>query len=233
MKYSSVLKSWFVTCTVASMLVSAPVIAGSSYVGMQPQELTTHIMAALGLDAPSGVIIRNVGKTSPAHDAGIIQGDVILTINGKEIETLMNIVEVVKKSKPGDVLKITLFRIGQKIDVELVVGDWDKATRARKNTSAQLGLLGLTVISLTDKIREQFNVRWDVEGVVLSIVDPTKGMSGVLERGDVIIQANQKNIWLASQFIQAYEQARSEARKHFLMLVLRDSKFVFVVIPVR
>jgi len=115
----------------------------------------------------------------------------------------------------------------------LVVGDWDDATRARKSESAQLDIFGLTLISLTDKVREQFKIRWDVEGVAVSIVDPAMGVSATLKRGDVIVQFNQQKIWLPGQLIKAYEEARLAGRTSVLMLVLRNSGFVYVVLPVR
>jgi serine protease Do len=233
LKYLTILKTCILSCVLASVFHAGTSMAGSAYVGLQPQEMTTQAMSALGLSAPSGVIIRNVGENTPASNAGIHQGDVVLSINSKNIATLEQLVAIVSKSNPGDVLAVSLHREGAVVNVDMVIGDWDDATRARKSEAAQLAVYGLTVISLTDKVREQFNVRWDVEGVAVSIVDPAKGISETLKRGDVIVQFNQSKVWLPTQLGKLYGAAREAGRKSVLMLVLRNSGFVYVVLPVR
>jgi len=96
--------SWFLVC----ILFPDIAFAGTPYIGMQPQEMTPQAMSALGLKVPSGVIIRNVGADTPAFDDGIRQGDIILKINTKNIETLKQLGEIVSGSESGDILKISL-----------------------------------------------------------------------------------------------------------------------------
>jgi serine protease Do len=126
-----------------------------------------------------------------------------------------------------------ILRTGDNINIKMIIGDWDNATRVRKNKTAQLNELGLTLISLTEKVRSQFNIRWDVEGAAVSIVDTSKGISEAIKRGDVIIQVNQHKIWKPDQIIKYYKEARDAGRKTIIMLVLRNSGFVFVILPVR
>ena len=203
LKINILLSIWIVMYLLVGITGSNPALAGAAYVGMQPQELTPDVMAALGLEGQSGVIIRNVGQGTPASRAGIVQGDVIHKINGKTLH------------------------------VKMVVGDWDDATRVRKGKSGQLNTLGLTLISMSDKIRTQFKIRWDVEGVMVSIVGPAKGLSETLKRGDVIVQINQQKIWKPEQMAKIYDQAIEAGRKKVILLVLRNTGFVFVVLPVR
>lgn len=233
MKFSTITRLETIIVFGFCVILPSMSMAGSAYVGMQPQELTPQAMSALGLDNRTGVIIRNVGDDTPASTAGIEQGDVLLKISGKSLTSLKQLIEIISAQTPGHVLEITLLRSGEEVDVSMIIGDWDDATRLRNNKSSQINELGISVIGLTDKVRSQFDVRWDVGGVLISIVDPSKGISETLKRGDVITQFNQHKIWNPDQLPSLYNQAKEAGRNSVLLLVLREAGFVFVILPVR
>ena len=90
------------------------------------------------------------------------------------------------------------------------------------------------VAAITDKIREQFGLRWAAVGVVVTLVDPEKAKAKKvdLQRGEVIIQVNQKDIWDPRQLMDMYKEAKEQGRKYLLLLVEGVKGYRPSVIPV-
>ncbi len=214
--------------------VGSVVAAGSPYVGMQPQELPKKALAALGLaDAAGAVAIRDVGRDTPAARAGVQRGDILLVLDGERIETLAQVIAIVTKASPGDVFDLTVLRNGEEIDLSLATEEWPEPRNIKKTFIGQIPALGLTTGALAPKMRTQFDIRWDSEGVVVTLVDPSKGVSEVIKRGDVIVQFNQQPIWLPEQLIAAYGAAKNAKLKAALVLLERANGYVFIMLPVR
>lgn len=214
--------------------LSAGALADSPYVGMQPQELPKNAALALGFSGADGVVaVRDVGRDTPAGRAGIQRGDVLLSMNGEDIQTLAQVIAIVTKGSPGDVFELTMLRNGKEIEVTLETTEWPEQRRIQKNHIGQIPALGLTTGALTKAIREQFGVRWDSEGVIVTLVDPSKGVSEVIKRGDVIVQFNQQPVWLPEHLIEAYDKAKEAKKKAALLLLERPEGYVFITLPVK
>jgi len=206
---------------------------GAPYIGMQPQELPQKAIAALGLSSKGVVAIRDVGRDTPAELAGVRRGDILLTLNGEQIESLDQVIAIVAKASPGDSFGLEVLRNGEKVDLSLTSIPWPESRKIEKNFVGQIPALGLTTSALTPKIREQFSVRWDSDGVVVTLVDPSKGVSEIIKRGDVIVQFNQQPVWLPEQLISAYEAAKGSEKTTALLLLERHEGYVFILLPVR
>ncbi|MBC8242439.1 MAG: PDZ domain-containing protein [Alphaproteobacteria bacterium] len=215
--------------------IGSAVAGGSPYVGMQPQELPPQALAALGLSGMmNGVVaIRDVGRDTPAARAGVQRGDILLTLGGEKIETLAQVIAIVTKASPGDIFDLTVLRNGEKIDLSLTTEEWPEQRQIKKTFIGQIPALGLTTGALASKIRTEFGIRWDSEGVVVTLVDPSKGVSEVIKRGDVIVQFNQQPVWLPEQLIAAYGAAKNAEKKAALVLLERPDGYVFIMLPVR
>lgn len=208
--------------------------ADSPYVGMQPQELPKIAAEALGFSASDGVVaIRDVGRDTPAGDAGVKRGDVLMSMNGQDISSLAQVIDIVTKASPGDVFDLTVLRNGEKIDIALTTSEWPEQRRIKKNYVGQIPAIGVTTTALTQKIRTQFGIRWDSEGVLVTLIDPSKGVSEVIKRGDVIVQFNQQPVWLPEQLIAAYTAAKDEKKKAALVLLERAEGYVFITLPIK
>lgn len=221
-------------CALSGFLVSGSAVAGDApYIGMQPQELPPKAIAALGLSSKGVVAIRDVGRDTPAERAGVRRGDILLSMNGEPIESLAQVIAVVTKASPGDVFDLAVLRNGEEVDLSLTSIPWPESRKIEKNYIGKIPALGLTTSALSTKIREQFNIRWDSEGVVVTLVDPVKGVSEIIKRGDVIVQFNQQPIWLPAQLIAAYDAAKGAEKPVGLLLLERPEGYVFILLPVR
>ncbi|MDO5445330.1 MAG: trypsin-like peptidase domain-containing protein [Eubacteriales bacterium] len=90
------------------------------YIGITGQTVSDEIKETTGLK--SGVRVYSVTEDSPASEAKLAAGDVIVTANGKEIIEFSDLSGMVSASEPGDELKLEVYRQGEILDITVVVG---------------------------------------------------------------------------------------------------------------
>jgi S1-C subfamily serine protease len=69
-----------------------------------------------------GVLVQGVGENTPAEESGLLQGDVIIAIDGSQIATIESLIAVLAQYQPGDEITLTLLRNGQELEINLVLG---------------------------------------------------------------------------------------------------------------
>ena len=79
------------------------------------------MVADLGLDRPSGVLVAQVTRGGPAMRAGIRPGDVIVSVDGKEVETARDVTRPIAAAAPGTVVPVTVWRDGEEKALKVTV----------------------------------------------------------------------------------------------------------------
>jgi len=86
--------------------------ATHAYAGVGTQTVTSDLQEQFGLSRSSGVLVAEVTPGSPADDAGIQQGDIIVEIDGEEMVESSDVLMAVRDKKPGDTVEVTIDRDG-------------------------------------------------------------------------------------------------------------------------
>jgi S1-C subfamily serine protease len=94
-----------------------------SYLGVQPADLTPQIAGRFGIDLESGVLVTLVTDASPAGEAGVREGDVIVAAGGEEVRIVEDLLSRLREHEPGDRLVLTLVRDGDEREVEVELAD--------------------------------------------------------------------------------------------------------------
>lgn len=90
------------------------------YIGITGQTVSDEIKETTGLK--SGVRVYSVADDSPASEAKLAAGDVIVTANGQEIIEFSDLSNMVSASEPGDELKLEVYRQGEILNITVVIG---------------------------------------------------------------------------------------------------------------
>lgn len=93
------------------------------YVGISFVTLTPELAAQAGLSVDHGVYVSTVGPNTPAADAGIKEGDVILGIDGQEIDAQNSFAELLFNHMPGDQVEMVIQRGDQQMTVQVTLGE--------------------------------------------------------------------------------------------------------------
>jgi serine protease Do len=108
-----------------SELLKAPVVSDQTFrgwLGIFVEDLTNEKASTLGLNVQSGTLVDEVLSSSPAQEAGLRKGDLILDAAGTPISNGSHLSKVIADSKPGDLMKMTVLRENRKRSVDVVIG---------------------------------------------------------------------------------------------------------------
>jgi serine protease Do len=204
------------------------------WLGVNIGSVNDEMAEALGLDEPTGAIIRDVFD-GPAKEAGLKSMDVIVMFDGKEVTDSGALVRIVGGTAVGSTVKTIVLRDGKRMSIDVVLGQRpDPNTLAQRDEPAkpeQQGLLGMQLSEITPDMRSDMNLSDDVTGVLLMSVevDSPAAASG-LAAGDVITDAAQNPVEEISDLVDQVENATDAGRESLLLLVRRDGEPRFVVL---
>src|SRR5262247_1945655 len=91
--------------------------------GVTIQGVTQELAESFGLKKPQGALVSAVEAKSPADKAGIKTGDIILGVDGRDIESSVELPRVIGESRPGTQVKLKIWRQGETKDVTAALGE--------------------------------------------------------------------------------------------------------------
>ena len=214
------------------ILTHGKVVRG--YLGVRIQDLTPELARAFGLKDSGGVLIGDVSSGTPAAQAGLKKGDVILQVNGQPVNASNQLRVQISQFAPGTPIKLQIWRNGGKQDVSLKLAELsEKEEKQATGETSGAALEGVQVQDLTSDISQELNLPPGTRGVVVTSVDPSSPAATAqppLNRGDVIQEINHKPINNTSD----YQQAMSGADKQpVLLLVNHGGVTGYVVVEPR
>lgn len=219
----------FVTAT----LLSSPVLSAErGFMGMQVQGISARIAAAIGFEKASGVLIKDISIDGPASNAGLRRGDLIVSMQGQEIDTFERLLQISGKWSAGDKIDVVVWRSGKSETINMTLSAWPQSWLVNESAFAAQPELGLTFAALTPKLRERLGVRWGATGLLVTVSNDQFAGVTPLRRGDVVVQINQKSVWKPDQFLKAYAAAKEANSANLLMLVERAAGFKYMLQPV-
>jgi serine protease Do len=210
------------------------------YLGVGLQPMDENIAESLGLPKDRGEIVRSVQPGDAAARAGLQQGDVILRVNGQEVNPDQTVSFLVANTTVGSRIPIEIIRDGRRQTVQVTVGqrptDEDLArqlggganndglTPDNSPVSPATQSLGLTLQTLTPQIAQALNLPPAARGVVVTQVDPASDAAEKgFQRGDLILSVNRQPVTTPAQFQAQVEAARRAGRTSVLLLAKRGT----------
>jgi serine protease Do len=200
------------------------------YLGVHVQHVTPAMAKTFGLSHGGGALVADVSPDGPAAKAGLQRGDIIEDLNGRSVLDSEELSVEISQMAPGSVAHLTVFRNGQTLQKDVTLGTLPTIGKGESAPGAGPGaaLQGLEVQSLTPDIRQQLNLSADVQGVVVSNVDPNSpaAVAGI-QQGDVIEEINHKPVHNMDEYQAAASGIGSQPA---LLLVYRNGMTVYLVV---
>lgn len=167
-----------------------------AWLGAGGQSVTSEIAEALGLDRPLGVIVTTVYEGSPGDDAGIKMGDVLVSVNGREILDAENLRYRLATLVVGESADLELFRDGAKKSVRVrLVKPPEDPPRNETQLSDQLPPFGgATVANLNPALAEELGIEPEEGVIVLQLKRRSFARQAGLAPGDLILVVNGRDI---------------------------------------
>ena len=182
------------------------------YLGAKLQNVTKDIADSLGLDRPVGAVVASLEKGSPAAEAGLKRGDVILEVDGRPVEDSAGVDFRIGVRPLGGVASLSVSREGKTVVIPLKLRTAPETTpRAAVRLKSRSPLQGAEVMNLSPAVLDELSIAADSigvsEGVVVAdVAANTPAADFGVQKGDVIIDVNGAAIHDTNGLVEATAQ---------------------------
>lgn len=211
------------------------------YLGVMIQPVTEDIAQAVGLSDKGGALVSAVTADTPAAKAGLKVGDVILSVDGKDVSTPRDLSLRIAETKPGDKADLTVWRDGGKTSVDVTTASLpdemqtaSAAPTPQEKSPAAVPELGLQVQPIQPDERDQLGLADNQNGVVVTEIDPNSDAADKgLQPGDVILSVNSAPVTSVGDVEKAVKATEKSGHDVALLLIARQGTQQFVALPIK
>jgi serine protease Do len=184
---------------------------------------------------PKGAIVANVVPDSPASKAGLVQGDIVVALNGKPVNDSRDLTRRVATLPVGSKADFTINRQGtvktvtatitQRTDEKLASNDNDDGNNRSSDVQPKVAsVMGLGLAAITADVRRVYNLDDGTSGVVITKVDPNSdaAQNGV-QPGDILVSVSRVPVKTPQEVQGRVSEAKTAGRKSVLLLVTSQS----------
>jgi serine protease Do/serine protease DegQ len=191
------------------------------FLGAQLQDLDPDLASAFGMTTRKGAVLVNILDRSPAHEAGLLPGDVVTAVNDKAVANAADLRNQVGLKRIGDNLKLRIIREGVQKTISVTV-----AERKSADLMPELRNKRLTGATFGD-IAEQSPAFGRVQGVMVYELEQRSHVAAAgLREGDIITSVNR----VATRDLQEFLEVVNSIRGRMLLRVQRGNQAAFMVI---
>jgi serine protease Do len=196
------------------------------WLGVSIQNITEDIAETVeGLGEPRGAIVSSIVADGPASNGGIERGDVILSINGDEVDGSSDLTRRIGEISADERVSFRVLRDGRERTIRVTLGDRpdDETLSNMSNVDeapAEVSYFGMTLVPLGDEDREVRGLAAGTNGLVVDTVDPaSEAARKGLRNGDVVLEAGGDSVADIDAFADVIAAARADDRSAILLLV--------------
>jgi serine protease Do len=191
------------------------------YLGVRIKDLNAEVAGRLGVEKQKGVLVAQVFAGSPAAKAGVKDGDVLVTLAGKPVETGRDLQTVVAGLPLNQSVSVVVLRDGERKELQVTIAEQpsefgasgEPAQREPKaeEQADELEGLGVEVAEMTPKLAKEFGYKESAQGVVVTRVQPdSPAAEAGLHRGMLLVKVDKKRVKDVAAVREAVAKASSD-----------------------
>jgi serine protease Do len=208
------------------LLKSGKVTRGYLGIVMNPEKISAELAQEFGLNDSKGVLITQVIEESPAGKAGLKRGDVIVKLDGKEVDDWQAFRNSVAMIEPGTKVSLTVLRDGKKEDIDVKVGSLEDGTVAAE--VSEIGdKLGLQIQELTDDVASKLGYEKETGVLVTDVTAGSPADKAGIESGMLIVSVNRRDVTTVKEFNDALEKTKTTRKA---LLLIRNERYAQYVV---
>jgi Do/DeqQ family serine protease len=194
------------------------------WLGATGQAVTSDLARSLGLPRPEGVLINAVAPTSPAAEAGLRLGDVVLAVDGHAVEDPDGLRFRVAIARLDAPTRITLWRNGAHSDVTATLQPPpEQPPRDTTRLSGRSPLAGTIVANLNPALADELGLDTTLHGVIVTqLTEASIAEQLGIEPGDIIVSLNRQPV----ESVAELRQLLAEVPSPWVVTVKRGDKLL-------
>jgi serine protease Do len=201
------------------------------WLGVQIQPVTTGIADSLGMKKVEGAIVDEAQSNSPAAKAGVMTGDVITAVNGKEVKDSRDLARRIAPIAPGTSVQLAVLRNGKDETVTVTLGQLPDQRQAKAND--QNGTTGTSTPGLGLSVAPAKDIDGaGTQGVAVTEVNPDgPAAEQGIRTGDVILDVAGKAVATPADIRKELGDLNKAGRHTALLHVKSGNTTRFVAVP--
>ena len=213
-----------------SLIKYGKVVRG--YLGVQIQDVTPDISKSMKLDQDmQGVIVADVFEGSPADKGGLEQGDVIISFNGKPVETVAELRNLVAQTRPGQTVTLRVIRNKKQTNIRIKIGDLEKLQQQALGGKGN-ETLGVTVEKVTQEIAGELGLKSTSGVVITRVLAGSPADRSGLKAGDIVFRVGNQVVKEPEQFNKLVSELVQSGKVMLLIRDVRTGRVGYIVVPV-
>ncbi|MGP9767516.1 DegQ family serine endoprotease [Halomonas sp. AOP13-D3-9] len=197
------------------------------WLGVMIQPVSDDLAESFGMERANGALIADLDPEGPAAQGGLQAGDVILEVNGEEVERSSSLPRLIGKGAPGTEVELTLMRDGEQLTESVELGSWPDAeqqtAQASSNNQARLGVM---VAEIDDAMREQLNIPGGV--IVRQVESGSVAAEAGIRSGDVLVSIDHRSVSSSDELVEIVEALPTD--RAIPVRLFRDGRSLFVAL---
>lgn len=211
-----------------SLISDGKVVRG--YLGVIPQEITRDLAEARDLGTTKGILIASVEPGTPAADAGLEPGDVVLKFAGVRIIDVPQFRRVVAGIAPDEEIEVEILRAGRERTLKAALAERPDAFAAEEpEPEKRSEWFGINVVDVDDPVARELGVEADEGALVIGVDSGSPAADGGLLVGDVIAKIGDEEVGNLADYRRIMKDVE-ESDRAFDLMVKRDTHTYFVAI---
>jgi len=183
------------------------------YLGVAIGVLDQDLAEEFGMERPHGALVTQVHENTPAEKAGLKPGDIVTQMDGHDIMSSADFRVRISLNPPGTEIALKILRDGDFLDIPVTLASLTDAAGDEFGVEPLEIIPGVTLMELTDSLRQQFRIGREVEGLVIADLDRDSPFIESFRPGMVIVAINR-------QPVTSMEEARNAMRPNKNLLYI-------------
>ena len=199
------------------------------WLGVRIQEVTKEIAEVEKLKKPEGALVASVGPNSPAEKAGIKAGDIILEFDGKKINTMKKLPNVVASTEVGKSVELKIWRNKKLISKRLTLGRLETSEEFKESKpkivkkDVDIQSLKIAVRDLNDQDINNRNLNKKTKGVVITEISNRSPLANLLNVNDIILEVQKTPVKNSSNLNNIVNDIFKKGEKTLLLTIINNN----------
>ena len=199
------------------------------WLGVRIQEVTKEIADVEKLKKPAGALVASVGQNSPAEKAGIKAGDIILEFDGKKINTMKKLPNVVAGTEVGKSVELKIWRNKKLISKRLTLGrletseEFEETKPKIVKKDIDIQSLKIAVRDLNDEDIKKRNLNKKTKGVVITEISNRSPLANLLSVNDIIIEVQKTSVKNSNDLNKIVDGIFKKGEKTLLLTIINNN----------
>ena len=180
--------------------------------GVYIQDMTSDLAESFGLDKVEGILVTQVIEDSPAAEADLQQGDVLLKIDGDKVDKVSNFRNRIALTAPGTTVRLMIKRNGDMKEIKVSIGKQDADETVRSDGTADLSQLGLSLQELTPELASRLGYEGETGVLVSAVERGSLSERAGIQRGSLIQEIDRQPVTSVAQARKLLKGEKGETR---------------------